>query len=117
MTAKRSEGWDIFSNGRTPRVLSADGIVSRSAEDERRLNALFDRLSHNADFKEAVAYLRSITVDFVHGDAVQPNALVHLEGQRWIVKLIERRAANGRRERNQPQPESKSKSRRPAGPA
>ena len=107
------KGWDIFQNGRTPRVLSADGVVSRSAEDERRLNALFDRLSQSPDFKEAMEYLRSITVDFVHGDAVQPNPLMHLEGQRWIVKLIERRAANGRRERNTPKPESGR--RKPAG--
>jgi hypothetical protein len=47
--------------------------------------------------KEVLRYLRSITIEMVNGPNVTTEELRHLEGQRYIVGLIEQRIAHGHR--------------------
>ena len=47
--------------------------------------------------KEVLRYLRSITIEMVNGPNVTTEELRHLEGQRYIVGLIERRIEHGHR--------------------
>lgn len=47
--------------------------------------------------KEVRKYLRSITIDSVHGAAVSDAELRHMEGQRYIVGLIEARINHAHR--------------------
>tara|TARA_R110000787_G_scaffold115872_2_gene225938 strand:- start:1111 stop:1374 length:264 start_codon:yes stop_codon:yes gene_type:complete len=42
-------------------------------------------------------YLKSITIQMVHGPDVSTEALRHLEGQRFIVALIDQRIAHAHR--------------------
>jgi hypothetical protein len=42
-------------------------------------------------------YLRSVTIEMVHGPNVTTEELRHLEGQRYIVGLIEQRIAHAHR--------------------
>lgn len=47
--------------------------------------------------KEVLRYLRSITIEMVHGPNVTTEELRHVEGQRYIVGLIEQRIAHAHR--------------------
>lgn len=47
--------------------------------------------------KEVLRYLRSITIEMVHGPNVTTEELRHIEGQRYIVGLIEQRIAHAHR--------------------
>jgi hypothetical protein len=49
---------------------------------------------------EVLKYLRAVTIEMVNGPAVSANELMHMEGQRYLVGLIERRIAHGRRSKN-----------------
>ena len=42
-----------------------------------------------------MAYLKSITINRIGGPAMDDNALRHLEGQRYIVGLLEMRLQLG----------------------
>ena len=46
---------------------------------------------------EVLKYLRSITIEMVHGPNVTTEELRHVEGQRYIVGLIEQRIAHAHR--------------------
>jgi hypothetical protein len=50
--------------------------------------------------KEVLRYLRSITIEMVNGPNVTTEELRHLEGQRYIVGLIEQRIAHSHRSKN-----------------
>lgn len=76
--------------------MGPDGIL-RSVESEDEL----DRLAA-ATFKEPLAqkffsYLKSITINNTLGPGASNEELRHLEGQRNLVGIIERRIENGRR--------------------
>lgn len=47
--------------------------------------------------KEVLRYLRSVTIEMVNGPNVTTEELRHLEGQRYIVGLIEQRIAHAHR--------------------
>lgn len=47
--------------------------------------------------KEVLRYLRSITIEMVNGPNVTTEELRHLEGQRYIVGLIEQRISHAHR--------------------
>ena len=85
---------------RTPRKPTADGF-GRSQAEEDRLNAIFEAIFSSGGGKEALDYLRSITVNAVLTPAqCEPNALMHLEGQRYVIHLIDKRIEQGRRDKN-----------------
>lgn len=67
----------------------------RGTEDEQNISLNFVSLFSSPAGKEVLKYLRSVTIEAVHGSAVTNDALRHAEGQRYIVGLIERRIQHG----------------------
>ena len=69
--------------------ISIDGFPRPKAADEKisqNIQALFtDDLG-----KEVLSYFRSITIEAVSGPNISDAELRHLEGQRYLVGLIER---------------------------
>ena len=56
---------------------------------------LFSNQFKTTEGKALLAYLRSITIESVAGSDITDHALRHLEGQRYIVGLIQRRVNKG----------------------
>lgn len=70
--------------------LGLDGFPRPKEEDERisqNINSLF----RTPNGKAVMKYLRSITIESVSGANISDAELRHLEGQRYLVGLIERR--------------------------
>ena len=67
----------------------------RSKDDEDTISLNMHALFNSPVGKEVLKYLRSITIEAVHGSAVTDEALRHAEGSRFIVGVIERRIAHG----------------------
>ena len=76
--------------------IGLDGF-KRSAEEEEIIDKNLASVFSTQTGKEVLRYLRSITIEMVHGPNVAHNELLHSEGQRYIVGLIERRVANAHR--------------------
>lgn len=94
--AENKVGWaGIRSKKPGSKVSPFDGVVRSEAEDEE-LNKLFARVFRGRQGEIALQYLRSLTEDMVLGDGLNTTQLVHTEGQRWIVHLMERRVDHGR---------------------
>lgn len=74
-----------------------DGIL-RTQEAEDRLNSIFKGVFSGQGGAEALAYLKSITINRVTGPDYNSDALRHLEGQRFIVGLIDARMRAGEQE-------------------
>ena len=85
-------------------VLGPDGFL-RPAREEIDLNQAFAALfgEHPDAAARVLAYLRSITLLHVLGPKSTDNELRHMEGQRHIVAIIERRLKLGR-DRSKPKP-------------
>jgi hypothetical protein len=71
-----------------------DGRV-RSAATERRLNDACVSAFASAAGQFVLQYLRQITIESVGGPGIAPDHLMHLEGQRFIVGVIEQRIKLG----------------------
>tara|TARA_R110002020_G_scaffold188919_2_gene387766 strand:- start:53 stop:325 length:273 start_codon:yes stop_codon:yes gene_type:complete len=71
-----------------------DGFPRRT-EDEQKISLNFASLFSTPAGIEVMRYLRSVTIEAVHGSAVSNETLRHVEGQRFIVGLIERRTQHG----------------------
>lgn len=76
-------------------VLGPDGIV-RELEKEATLNALFASVFSREDGREVLRYLRSVTIEAVAGPGVTPDELMHREGMRFLVGIIEQRVGRGK---------------------
>lgn len=74
--------------------IGLDGI-RRSSSKESEINKVFAEVFGTPAGKEVLKYLRSVTIEMVHGPDSSSNQLWHHEGQRHIVGLIERRIFNG----------------------
>jgi hypothetical protein len=70
-----------------PRTKEDDDTISRN------LNSVFKTPNGKAVLK----YLRSITIESVQGPNASDAELRHLEGQRYLVGLIERRINHGQK--------------------
>jgi len=82
-----------------PKVnIGIDG-VQRSAEIDRQISETIASVFSSPSGQEVLRYLRSVTIEMVHGPAVGANELMHMEGQRYLVGLIERRISHGRSKR------------------
>ena len=68
----------------------------RTDQDEHDLNARFARVFGTDDGEKVLAYLRRITIESVSGPGVDPNGLLHLEGQRYLTGIIQARINHGR---------------------
>lgn len=69
---------------------------TRSAEKETELNNIFQSLFSQPNGIKVLEYLKSITIEAVAGSEVTDNTLRHLEGQRYLVGLIQRRTNKGK---------------------
>jgi hypothetical protein len=79
--------------------IGIDGI-QRSSERDVQISQNFGQIFGSPTGKEVLKYLRSITIEMVHGPNVTTEELRHLEGQRYIVGLIEQRIAHAHRSKN-----------------
>lgn len=79
-------------------VVGADGTI-RTPKQEDDLNKIFAGVFSGDAGREVIRYLRSITIESVAGPAIDTNQLMHKEGQRFIVGIIEQRIARGQNER------------------
>jgi len=75
--------------------IGADGVV-RPIEEERALNELFAAVFASNGARQALDYLRSITINAIAGPDASDGKIRHMEGQRHTVALIERRIQLGR---------------------
>jgi len=75
---------------KTNAYLGVDGFHRNKSEDAKISLEVASLFSTEAG-KSVLKYLRSITIESVHGAAVGNDALRHAEGQRYIVGLIETR--------------------------
>ena len=75
-------------------LIGLDGI-KRKPQDEENLNTLFYKMFNTAGGSEILKHLKSLTLEAVAGPEISDTALRHLEGQRYIVGLIQRRVNKG----------------------
>ena len=68
---------------------------TRKPDDEAQLNDLFQSVFKQPKGKQVLEYLKSITIEAVAGSEITDSALRHLEGQRYLVGLIQRRTNKG----------------------
>ena len=76
--------------------IGVDGY-QRKPELDAQISQNFAQIFESPTGKEVLRYLRSITIEMVNGPNVTTEELRHLEGQRYIVGLIEQRTAHGHR--------------------
>ena len=76
--------------------IGLDGIA-RSKTEEDKLSLNFGHLFSQPTGQELLKYLRSITIEMVSGANISTEELRHLEGQRYLVALIEQRIAHAHR--------------------
>ena len=68
----------------------------RGSDEEENLNSAFSALFGTDIGLSVLQYLKSITIDSVGGPEISDNSLRHLEGQRYLVGLIQRRVNKGK---------------------
>tara|TARA_Y100001972_G_C7636999_1_gene319878 strand:+ start:746 stop:1009 length:264 start_codon:yes stop_codon:yes gene_type:complete len=78
------------------KYLSLDGY-HRKFDDDKQISINIAALFKDELGKDVLKYLRSITIEAVHGAAVSDAELRHMEGQRYIVGLIESRIRHGQK--------------------
>lgn len=71
-------------------MLSPDGHM-RTSEQERQINLSIVACLETPAGREVIAYLRSITTNVASGPEISDRALMHLEGQRFLVGLLSQR--------------------------
>lgn len=76
--------------------IGVDGY-QRSAEADLQISQNVAQVLSSPTGKEVLRYLRSITIEMVHGSNVSTEELRHVEGQRYLVGLLERRIAHAHR--------------------
>ena len=73
-----------------------DGI-HRSQEKDREISQNIAVLLGSETGQAVLKYLRSITIEMVHGPNVTTEELRHMEGQRYLVGLLESRINHAKR--------------------
>jgi len=76
--------------------IGIDGL-QRKSEDDVIISQNIAQIFESPTGKEVLRYLRSITIEMVHGPNVATEELRHHEGQRFLVGLIEQRIAHAHR--------------------
>lgn len=71
-------------------------LTPEQEAEQKRVNGLFARVFGTSDGLEVLALLRSGTIEKTMGPDASERALLYLEGQRQLVRVIETRVANGR---------------------
>lgn len=80
--------------------IGIDGY-QRSKQADIQISQNVAEIFNTATGKEVLRYLRSVTIEMVNGPNVSNEELRHLEGQRYIVGLIEQRIAHAHRSKDQ----------------
>jgi hypothetical protein len=70
--------------------IGVDGFPRRKEEDTKISKDVAAVFRTEAG-QEVLRYLRSVTLDAVAGGGISDGELRHLEGQRFLVAMIERR--------------------------
>lgn len=79
--------------------LCMDGMSRKDAQDDQ-ISLVVAQALGTPSGKEVLKYLRSITIEMVNGPNVDNDTLRHIEGQRYIVGLLESRVAHGNKVKN-----------------
>lgn len=79
--------------------IGLDGI-QRSSDKDVQVSQNIAEIFNTPTGKEVLRYLRSVTIEMVNGPNVTTEELRHIEGQRYIVGLIEQRIAHSHRSKN-----------------
>ena len=77
------------------RVIGLDN-VERDVLEEQGLNSMFSIAMTTPTGIAILKYLKSLTLDSVGGPEISNEHLRHLEGQRYMVGLIQRRINKGK---------------------
>jgi len=87
----------LSSKKQTKQVnIGVDGY-QRTKEVDEQISQNFAHLFSSDTGKEVLRYLRTITIEIVHGANVSTEELRHIEGQRYVVGLIETRINHAHR--------------------
>tara|TARA_S200000501_G_scaffold134549_1_gene127387 strand:- start:13064 stop:13351 length:288 start_codon:yes stop_codon:yes gene_type:complete len=78
-----------------PNMLIGLDNIQRKPQDEENLNTLFYKLFTTTGGSQVLKYLKSLSIEAVAGPEVSDQQLRHLEGQRYLVGLIQRRVNKG----------------------
>jgi len=81
-----------------PSPFGIDGIA-RTPSAEQELNLLAASTFNTPGAQRLLDYLKSITINMVQGPGVTSDELRHIEGQRYIVGILEQRIKHGRERR------------------
>ena len=76
--------------------IGLDGI-QRESDKDKQISQNVAEIFSSPTGKEVLRYLRSITIEMVNGPNVTTEELRHIEGQRYIVGLLEQRIAHAHR--------------------
>tara|TARA_R100000329_G_scaffold139683_1_gene121676 strand:- start:57 stop:314 length:258 start_codon:yes stop_codon:yes gene_type:complete len=76
--------------------IGIDGI-QRKSERDVEISQNVAQIFSTPTGQEVLKYLRSVTVEMVNGPNVSTEELRHIEGQRYLVGLIEQRIAHANR--------------------
>jgi hypothetical protein len=76
--------------------IGVDGY-QRDSQTDTQISQNVAQIFKSATGKEVLRYLRSVTIEMVNGPNVTTEELRHIEGQRYIVGLIEQRIAHAHR--------------------
>ncbi len=76
--------------------IGLDGI-QRETDKDKQISQNVAEVFSSPTGKEVLRYLRSITIEMVNGPNVTTEELRHIEGQRYIVGLLEQRIAHAHR--------------------
>jgi len=79
--------------------VGVDGI-QRAQRHDREISLNVAEVFTSPTGKAVLKYLRSITIEMVNGPNVSTEELRHLEGQRYIVGLIESRINHSHKVKN-----------------
>jgi hypothetical protein len=79
--------------------MGVDGI-QRSYQSDREISLNVAEALTTPSGKAVLKYLRSITIEMVNGPNVSTDELRHLEGQRYVVGLLETRINHAHKVKN-----------------
>ena len=79
--------------------IGIDGYQRKSDQDIN-ISQNIAQIFESPTGKEVLRYLRSITIEMVHGPNVTTEELRHIEGQRYVVGLIEQRISHAHRSKS-----------------
>lgn len=79
--------------------IGIDGI-QRNSEADLNISKNIAQIFSTPTGAEVLRYLRSITIEMVNGPNVSTEELRHIEGQRYLVGLLEQRINHAHRSKN-----------------